>query len=167
MTDHTHAGEPRAALEFVELNAVPTVVVRVRDYPMARMADLFDATFGALFPALAGQGIAPVGPPFSLHTRMPTDTCDMEVGVPVNSPLPSPVTVGDATFINAELPAGPAATVSHLGSYDGLSDAWGQFMAALVDAGRQPAFPFWEVYVSEPSADQASQRTDLWTAVSG
>ena len=38
-------------------------------------------------------------------------------------------------------------------------------MAAVIADGREPAFPFWEVYVTEPTpdADPASLRTDLFT----
>ena len=37
-------------------------------------------------------------------------------------------------------------------------------MASVVAAGRAPAFPFWEVYVTEPTpdVDPGSMRTDLF-----
>lgn len=157
---------PRDTVTIVELDAVPTVVVRVSDYPMAEMSVLFDTTFSALFPALGAAGIEPVGVPFSLHTRMPTDTCDMEVGVPVSAPLPEPITVGEVALINSEQPAGRAATISYHGPYEGLGGAWGAFMGAVVEQGVRPAFPFWEVYVTDPSTSTPDAlRTDLWTSV--
>ena len=69
---------PATAVEYVEVSAVPTVVVRARDYPMDQMPALFDSTFSAMFPALAQRGIAPAGPPFSLHHRIPDATADLE-----------------------------------------------------------------------------------------
>lgn len=166
----TDAGQTRPGeIEFFEASEVPTVVVRRTDYPLSEMATLFDSTFGALFPALAEAGIQPAGIPFSLHTRMPTDTVDIEVGIPVSSALPAPLERGDVLLEPSTQPAGTAARTAHIGGYEGLGDAWGAFMGGIVAAGKAPAFPFWEVYVTEPSPDMdpATLRTDLVTLVTG
>jgi effector-binding domain-containing protein len=159
-------GGPYRELTVLDAPEVPTVVNVAKDYPMGRMAEIFDSTFTALFPALGDQGIQPVGPAFALHTRMPTDTVDFEVGIPVDRPLQR-ATNSDAgvTLSPSRLPGGRIAIVSHLGSYDGLGEAWGRFMQAVADSGNQPALPFWEIYVSEPSpeADPSRLRTDLVT----
>ena len=153
--------------KFSQAAAVPTVVVKRTDYPLADMASLFDSTFSALVPVLAERGITPTGAAFSLHTRMPSDTADLEVGLPVSSPLGAPVTIGDVTFEDSEIPAGTVAHSTHVGGYDGLSDAWGAFMGAIVASGRAPVFPFWEVYPTEPTPDMdpATLRTDLYSLV--
>ena len=59
------------------------------------------------------------------------------------------------------------AAISHLGGYDGLGQAWDEFMAAVERSGASPRLPFWEVYVTEPSpeTDPATMRTDLFTFV--
>ncbi|VXB27817.1 GyrI-like domain-containing protein [Citricoccus sp. K5] len=161
-----YLAEPYTEVTVLEVPPVTTVVQAVTDSPMASMAEVFDSTFSALFPALGAHGLQPVGPAFSLHTRMPTDTVDMEVGLPVDRPLAEPVTAGTGiTLASSELPGGRIAIVSHLGAYDGLGDAWGTFMQAVAEAGHQPALPFWEIYVTEPSPDQdpAAMRTDLVT----
>ena len=165
MTD-TRATPP--PIEFAEVEAVPTVVVAARDYPMGELPTLFDSTFRVLFPALAERGIAPAGAAFSLYHRSPGATADLEVGIPVATALTEPITVGDVVLTPSTLPAGSVATASHLGSYDGLGDAWGNFMAAIVASGRAPSLPFWEVYVTEPRPDMdpATLRTDLVTLVS-
>jgi effector-binding domain-containing protein len=159
-------GGPYRELTVLDAPEVPTVVNVAKGYPMDRMAEIFDSTFTALFPALGDQGIQPVGPAFALHTRMPTDTVDFEVGIPVDRPLQR-ATNSDSgvTLSPSRLPAGRIAIVSHLGSYDGLGEAWGRFMQAVADSGNQPALPFWEIYVSEPSpeADASTMRTDLVT----
>jgi effector-binding domain-containing protein len=159
-------GGPYRELTVLDAPEVPTVVNVARDYPMDRMAEIFDSTFSALFPALGEQGIQPVGPAFALHTRMPTDTVDFEVGVPVDRPLPGARTAGPGpTLSPSRLPGGRIAVISHLGPYDGLGEAWSRFMQAVADSGHQPALPFWEVYVTEPSpdADPSTMRTDLVT----
>lgn len=157
---------PLAEVEFLRVAEVSTVVHKAQDHPMLDMATVFDETFTALFPELATRGITPVGPAFSLHHRMPTDTATFEVGIPVDSPLGSALTTeGGVSLEPASLPAGTIARISYLGPYEGLGEAWTAFMQAIAAQGKQPELPFWEVYVTEPSpeANPATMRTDLYT----
>ncbi|NUL45258.1 AraC family transcriptional regulator [Cellulosimicrobium funkei] len=173
MTQHAaspyYLADPYREITYLEVPPVTTVVQTVTDSPMDALAEVFDSTFSALFPALSTHGLQPIGPAFSLNTRMPSDTVDMEVGLPVDRPLEERVTAGSGiTLESSELPGGRIAIVSHLGAYDGLGDAWGAFMQAVAEAGHQPTLPFWEIYVTEPSPDQdpAAMRTDLVTLLS-
>lgn len=152
---------------YTQAAAIPTVVVKRTDFPLAEMGALFDSTFGAMFPALAERGITPTGAAFSLHHRMPSDTTDLEVGLPVSAPLGERVTVGGVTLEDSELPAGSVAHVTYVGGYEGIGDAWGQFMGAIVASGRAPVFPFWEVYTTQPTPDldPATLHTDLYSRV--
>lgn len=167
MTNHDtpyFLAAPYTEVTYLEVPEVPTVVSTFTAYPMADMATAFDSTFTALFPALGAQNVQPAGPGFSLHTRMPSDTVDFEIGLPVDRPVTATVSTESGVTLRASrLPAGRVAIVSHLGSYDGLGEAWGAFMQAVGDAGHEPALPFWEIYVTEPSpeADPESMRTDL------
>lgn len=167
MTNHDTAyfgADPYREMTVLEVTEVLTVVSTFTDWSITRMAEAFDSTFTALFPVLEDQGIQPMGPAFSLHRRMPSDTVDMEVGIPVDRALTAAVTSeSGVTLRPSRLPAGRVAIVSHLGSYDGLGEAWGTFMHAVAETGHEPALPFWEIYVTEPSpeADPASMRTDL------
>lgn len=158
--------DPRDEIVTFTPDAVPTLVVRVSDYPMNQMGTLFDDVFSNLAVALAETGVTPVGAPFSLHTRMPTETSDFEVGVPVDAKA-SGVTVNGVEFIASELPSGNVATISHIGPWDDLPEAWGAFMAGVAALGATPAFPFWEVYVTDPSStsDPMLYRTDLYTSL--
>ncbi len=158
--------EPHLEMAVLDVPEIPTAVSTFTDLPMTDMARAFDATFTALFPPLEAEGIRPAGPAFSRHSRMPTDSVDMQVGIPVDRALPRSVTTDSGiTVIPSTLPAGRIAIVSHLGPFDGLGDAWARFMQAVSDAGHTPALPFWEVYVTEPSPDMdpATLRTDLVT----
>ena len=127
------------------------------------MPAIFDETFAALVPALAEAGVQIAGPAISLHHRMPGATMTFEVGFPVAAPLDGQLEAGGITFLPSSMPATQVATVSHLGGYDGLGDAWGRLMQQVAADGHQPALPFWEVYVTEPSRDMdpATLRTDL------
>lgn len=156
-----------AQLEITEAPTVPTLVVQAHDYPMDQMPALFDSTFRTLYPALAERGVDPAGAAFSLHHRMPSESADLEVGVPVATALTEPITVGDVVLTPSTLPAGTVATTSYHGPYEGLGEAWGAFMNAIAEAGREPVFPLWEVYVTQPTpdTDPATLRTDLFTLV--
>ena len=162
------AAGPASGIELLDAPAAPTVVARAEGLPMSRIRELFDSTFSALFPALAERGIRPVGPAFSLYRRMPSETVDVEVGIPVASALDAEIrTASGVVLVPSALPAGRVARATHLGSYDGLADAWGSLMTGLADKGVAPGLPFWEIYVTEPTPDAtpADMRTDLYILV--
>lgn len=170
MTDSTPYFLTEAVLEveLLEVQAVDTVVLKVTDYPMAEMSAVFDSVFGPLFGLLETRGLKPIGPAFSLHHRMPTNTATFEVGIPVDKPLDAAVTTDDGTVLEpSSLPGGSIARVSYMGAYDGLGDAWGAFMYGISTTGKEPELPFWEMYVTEPSPemDPATLRTDLISKV--
>lgn len=162
------AGGPRTELEFVDTAEVTTAVVKAAGYPMAELRTLFDTAFSGLFPVLGQRGVHPAGPAFALYHRAPDDTVDIEVGVPIEADLGEPAELdGDFVVEQSRIPAGRVAAISHLGGYEGLGQAWDDFMAAVGSSGATPQLPFWEVYVTEPSpeADPATMRTDLFTFV--
>lgn len=157
-----------------ESRAVPTAVVRAFDVSQDDVAPLFDAAFGAMFPALAAVGQSPAGAPFALYPRFNEDWTrfDIEIGVPLHSPLAETVAAPMADGRNldiepSELPAGKVASKLHQGGYDDLGAAWKQFTDELVAAGHTLAMPCWEVYLTEPTpdADPADMRTGLNTRV--
>lgn len=166
MTQPYFLGGPWPEITVFEADEFPTVVRVSRDHPMGDLESLFDSTFGALFPALGGQGLQPAGPAFALYHRAPTGTVDVEVGIPVDRPMDAPDrTNADVPLTPSVLPAGRLAMVSHLGPYADLDKAWDGFLDELTAAGHQPTLPFWEFYVTEPTpdTDPASLRTDLVT----
>ncbi len=157
-----------------ESRAVPTAVVRAFDVSQDDVAPLFDAAFGAMFPALAAVGQSPAGAPFALYPRFNEDWTrfDIEIGVPLHSPLAETVAAPMADGRNldiepSELPAGKVASKLHQGGYDDLGAAWKQFTDELVAAGHTLAMPCWEVYLTEPTpdSDPADMRTGLNTCV--
>lgn len=164
--------DPVEGVRLLRVPAVPTAVVRATDVPMSTIAGFFDSAFGKAFPALFAAGVTPAGPAFALYTRTveePEFTADIEIGFPLDGPLleqidDEPVEVDGLHVVASVLPAGDVAATSHLGAYDGLGQAWGEFMGAIGAMGRAPGTPFWESYVTEPSPDMdpATLRTDLF-----
>lgn len=154
---------PHEQVTYLTTQQIPTVVRKAEEVLPDDLPGIFDESFTALVPALQEQGIQIAGPAFSLHHRMPGATMTFELGFPVAAPLDGELEAGGITFYPSSMPATQVATISHLGGYDGLSGAWGALMQQVGADGRQPALPFWEVYVTEPSPDMdpSTLRTDL------
>ncbi|NNG19474.1 AraC family transcriptional regulator [Naumannella sp. ID2617S] len=167
MTESPDLNAPAEGIEIFTVEAMPTLVHRATDHPLDRMTELFDGVFSAEFPELLARVAAtPGGPAFSLHHRIPTDSCDLEVGVPLQGRVSDRLTGSNGiTLEPSETPAGRVARTSYLGGYAGLGSAWQEFMTNLAAQGHRPAFPFWEVYVTQPTpdADPETMRTDLFT----
>jgi NTE family protein len=72
---------PESEPAVVTLEPATTAVIR-RVVPMDRLPEFFDSSFGALAAAVTGQGAGIAGPAFALYHGMPTDTVDLEVGLP-------------------------------------------------------------------------------------
>ncbi|TSI15484.1 GyrI-like domain-containing protein [Brevibacterium aurantiacum] len=161
--------EPFLELTVFEATSVPTAVVEVRNVAMEDLPTHFDAAFSGLFPALAEAEQEIAGPAFALYTRQPSDTVDLEIGLPLTSGLKQALPLGEGLIaIPSQLPGGSIAALTHTGGYDGLGEAWAGLMKAVVDAGHHPDLPFFEVYVTEPKPDMdpADLRTDLFLTLS-
>ena len=167
--------DPIDGVRLLRAPAVPTAVVRVAGVPMSELTGVFDSVFGTVLPRAFEAGLAPAGPPIALYTAAvegPDSVVDLEIGFPLRAPLAEqvgtdPIEVDGRRIVASELPAGEIAVISHVGSYDDLGRAWGDFMGEIAGMGRAPGLPFWESYVTEPSpdTDPATLRTDLFCAV--
>ena len=107
---------------------------------------------------LAGQSVKPVGAVFAHHLRMPPDMWDFELGVEVASPVKASGRVKPG-----QLPAAKVTRTVYHGPYDGLPDAWGDFVTWMKANGHEQAEDLWEVYLVGPqsSPDPAHWRTEL------
>jgi effector-binding domain-containing protein len=149
-------GEPEGPA-VVPVEAVPTAVVRA-EVPADGLPALFDAAFSRLPPALAEQGVRPVGAAFALYHRPPSATVAVEVGFAVDREVRPDGDVGPGV-----LPGGRVARMVHAGGFDGLAGAWQRLSAWAQEQGLTPAGAFWEVYLTRPSPDMdpAELRTEL------
>ena len=162
-------------IRLLRAPAVPTVVVRTMAVPMSDLAELFDSAFGNVFPVAFGAGLVPAGPAFALYTRMtegPEMEADLEIGFPLDGPLfeqldDDPIEVDGLRLVASTLPAANVAVTSYVGPYDGMGEAWGEFLGRISAKGLAPGTPFWETYVTEPTpdTDPATLRTDLYCVV--
>ena len=120
--------------------------------------DVMGPDIGELLAGIAAQDIAPTGPVFTHHLRRPTDTIDFEISVPVSAPVAASGRVQPGTW-----PAMKMARTIYHGDYEGLGDAWGEFLDWIEANGLTQAPDLYECYVTGPEADPdpAAWRTEL------
>ncbi|MBF0581102.1 MULTISPECIES: GyrI-like domain-containing protein [Corynebacterium] len=156
-------------IQTIDFPGMSTVVVRVEDWPMARIHEIFDATFTALGQAISQGKFTPTGPAFARYDAPPTDTATMEIGFPVNDGLTEDIAAGDFTISNSSLPQGRIAITKHRGGYDGLPQAWEDFLGEIHTSGMEFGAPSWEAYdtMPTPETDPADLITGLAVPVTG
>jgi effector-binding domain-containing protein len=143
--------------QIVQTEVQATAVIHIT-VPRNKIQEVMGPGHRELMGALAGQGVAPIGPWFTYHLRMMSETFDFELGVPVDRPVTA---VGRVT--NSKLPATAAAQTIYHGSYEGLPKAWGEFQAWIAAQGLKEAPSLWETYLTDPSTnpDPATWQTEL------
>jgi effector-binding domain-containing protein len=144
---------PQVTQTAAELVAVIRVTV-----PRAEIQRVMGPGIRELMAAIATQGVAVTGPWFTHDLRLPSDTFDFDIGVPVAAP----VTAAGRVRPSERLAMTVARTVN-AGPYEGLGDAWGEFMDWITDNGHTPAADLWECYVAGPESGPApaAWRTEL------
>ncbi|CAM3348350.1 GyrI-like domain-containing protein [Nocardioides dubius] len=142
---------------------VPVAELRHEGVTLADLPGIFDAGFGVL------AGLGPVGPGYAIYHGDVAGTFDLIIGFPVAGPPTPPGLVPSLAALDpadlpdgverSTFPAGNALVKSHLGSFDGLGQAWAEF-TAHPDVG-QHTFVI-EIYVTDPSVTPVEDwRTDL------
>lgn len=135
-------------IEVAELEQQDTAVFRGHAKVEA-MGDFLGLAFRQVMGALRGAPI--VGPPFARY-EMTGDGFDVEAGFPVAAPIAAAGQVEPST-----LPAGPAATTMHVGSYADLGAAYKAIEEWLSANGFEMIGAPWEAYLDEPAV--ANPRT--------
>jgi len=132
--------------------------------PCSDMPKVMPSAVRELLTVITHQGLAPQGPLFAHHLRMPSDVFDFEVGFPIAGRIEPTDRVRPGA-----LPAATIARTVYRGPYEGLGSAWAAFIATLqaertLDAaGLKSAGDFWETYLTGPESgeDSAMFRTEL------
>lgn len=155
--------------DVIDFPGTRTIVIRARNLPVASLPEFMDAAISKLT-AHIGTLFNPAGPALTRYERMLTDTCDIEVGFP----LDTSATLADAhlsplepsqpgPLVLSDLPAGQIAVMKHHGAYSQLGLSWDAFGQAIKAAGYTFNTPFWEVYDTHPAPDM--DPADLLTSL--
>jgi effector-binding domain-containing protein len=144
-------------LTIVQTGARPAAVIRFT-IPREKIREVMGPAIGEVIATAQAQGIGPAGPVFSHHFRMSPDIFDFEVGVLVSAPV-----TPTGRVVASELPAAKVVRTIYTGPYEGLGDAWGEFIDQLEAAGHKPAPNLWECYLTDPAStpDPADTQTEL------
>lgn len=142
---------------IVQTPAQLTAVIRLT-IPREEIQQVMGPAIGEVIAAVSAQGIGPAGPVFSYHFKIDPGIFDFEVGVPVSAPV-KPVGRVHA----GELPATTVVRTVYTGPYEGLGEAWGEFMDQIEADGRKTAPTLWESYLTGPESgpDPSMWRTEL------
>ena len=136
--------------DVIDFPGMLTAVVRRTRLPVSELRTFMDTAFGALGRATEAGDLRPAGPAFSRYDSEFGETVDLEVGFPIDESLAANIVTEGVDIVASELPAGRIATTKFVGEYDGLGQAWGDFIGAVKDAGYRTELPFWEAYDSMP-----------------
>jgi Transcriptional regulator, effector-binding domain/component len=146
---------------------VPRATAAIRLHaPTDALSELFDLHLPNIADRLADMGVDPAGPPYGRYHSHGAEEVDVEIGIPVDRPLPNVRPLAEAEegeMAASELPGGPVAVTVHLGSYDTLTQTYERLRDWIHEQGREDGPGPWESYVDDPTeVDDASQlRTEV------
>ncbi len=144
--------------KIIETPAQLTAMIRFT-IPREEIRNVMGPGLQEVMAAVVNQGVGPTGPWFTHHLKMDPDIFDFEICVPVKASV-KPVGRVASGLIPARKKV--ARTIYH-GGYEGLGEAWGEFVDWMEANGHTPAPDLWECYQAGPEAspDPAHWRTEL------
>jgi effector-binding domain-containing protein len=125
-----------------ELTEQPYVFIRL-ETRQSEIGEKIGACLGRMMPLVGARA---AGAPLARWYEWTGDSGVMEVGVPVSEPMEG---LGDIEA--CVLPAGRAAVVTHIGSYDGLAATWERLKGWMEQEGLEARAAPWEQYVDDCS----------------
>ena len=142
---------------IVATTAQPVAMLRLL-VPVAEVRHVMGPGLKEVRDTVAAQGIATAGPWLTHHFRMPADTFDFAICVPVAS-----VIQADGRVEPWELPALTVARTIAIGDYAQLGANWGALRDWIAAQGRKTRPALWECYTVglETSANPEDWRTEL------
>ena len=127
--------------------------------PKDKIRDVMQPGLTELMSTLATQGIKPTGAWFDHHFKMVEDSWDFEICVPVSVPVKAVGRVRPSKW-----PAMKVARTVFRGDYEGLYEAWDEFLAWIHKSGNTPAQDQYQCFTVGPEStpDPAQWRTELY-----
>lgn len=143
-------------IERVTLDSRTIIGLR-RRVSLDELSGFFADAIPVVAGALARAGTHPAGPPVAVYRHERGRHFDVTVGFPVPE---APDSLNG--LVREVLPAGPAVSVVHLGSYDTLPRAYAELGTWFARRGLRPSELMWEEYLAGPgSVDDSEFRTRI------
>jgi AraC family transcriptional regulator len=158
MPANGHSARSQMSYSIVkkDLAAQPVLLVR-RRVARSEIAGAIGGALPHIFQYAQQHGIALSGHPFTRYIDVGAGLLTIEPGMRVVSagkagaPRSDATGAGETTVIEDTLPAGPAATTVHAGSYETLAEAYAAVEAWMGSNGLKPAGAPWESYLNDPT----------------
>lgn len=143
--------------EIVTLPALRTAFIPLR-IPREKMPEVMHPAIEELLAVLQAQGVTPSGPLLCHHHRLEPGVFDFALSFPVTTAIQAQGRVQPG-----RVPVRRAARTVYSGAYEGLPQAWGEFMAWVEGSGLRCAEDFLEIYTVGPDSSPlpADWRTEL------
>jgi effector-binding domain-containing protein len=108
--------------------------------------------------AARAQKVGPSGPWFAHHLNLTPEQFDLDICVPVSSPI-RPI----GRVKSTERPALRVVRTVYKGPYEGLGEAWAEFDQWIQAQGHKTAADLYECYLvgAESSPDPANWQTEF------
>ena len=142
-----------------DLDEQPVLLVR-RRVKRSEIAATIGAVLPSIFQYAQARGIALSGHPFTRYSASGLGLLTIEPGMRIVGPRPSDASASaagskpgsgtDEVIVDA-LPAGPAATTVHAGSYETLQEAYAALEAWMESNAIEPTGAPWESYITDPA----------------
>lgn len=147
-----------------ELTAQPVLVVRKR-IERTEIAATIGSVLPGIFHYAQQRGLALSGHPFTRYPQIGPGMVTIEPGMRIAGGSGSAPSTTVEGVIEDTLPAGPAATTIHSGTYDTLSQAYAALEVWIESHGFESAGAPWEDYITDPAEhpDPQDWKTEvLW-----
>lgn len=133
-----------AGFEIIRQPEIPTIGIR-KTVPMDQMQEFFSDSYGRLFSEIEANHLDVIGAPYGRYRGMPSDTYDVEAGVPIAEP-----TTSHDEFVASHLPDLEAVEFVHVGPYDTLAQSYQAISAWMSEQNIIPGGEMWEQYLTDP-----------------
>jgi len=104
--------------------------------------------------AITAQKLAITGPWFTHHLRRPTDSFDFKICFPISAAI-----IPSGRIESGVINAMSTVQTMYQGPYEGLGEAWGEFLAWIENANHQTGDDLYECYLLGP---QTTEDSSLW-----
>jgi AraC family transcriptional regulator len=155
----SHKNDMAYSITKKEIAPQPVLVVRRKVKP-SEIASTLAEVLGQVFMYAQASGIALVGQPFTRYLEWGPGLLTIEAGLPVT--FHAGASSGEVK--TETLPGGFAATTTHSGPYDKLTEAHAAVQQWIEAKGLSAAGAPWEVYVTDPAdyPDPKDWKTEIY-----